>query len=516
MKTFADAGLAEPILRAVKAQGYETPTPIQSEVIPVMSAGMDVLGTAQTGTGKTAAFVLPLLTRLAQDRKKPAPHTCRALILAPTRELASQIAESVRVYGQFIGPSYAVVFGGVKPGPQLRALSRGVDIVIATPGRLEDHMGTRGIRLDETTTIVLDEADQMLDLGFAPAIRRILSRLPKQRQTILLSATMPTQIRKLAKEFLNNPKEISVAPVSRPIEKIDQSVRLLNASGKRAALQEILSQDDVERAIVFTRTKRGADRVSGNLEKAGLSAAAIHGNKSQRQREKSLNGFKTGSVKILVATDIAARGIDIDGVSHVINFELPNVPEAYVHRIGRTARAGKSGIAISLCDQTEQPYLRDIERLIGCKLATGDCDWAPGTPEAEYDPATEPHRMTRNKQRPQNNRRRTGGGGQGRTAVANGGRAGAANGGRAGGAANGGTAGEGTPRGAQPNRGPAKTAAGAKPAAGGGRGRGGNAGAHAGGRNGAANGAGNGARSGAAPAANRQRRPNRSAPAAQR
>ncbi|KZL20918.1 ATP-dependent RNA helicase RhlE [Pseudovibrio axinellae] len=509
MKTFADAGLAEPILRAVTAQGYENPTPIQSEVIPVMSAGEDVLGIAQTGTGKTAAFVLPLLTQLAKERKKPEPHTCRALILAPTRELASQIAESVRTYGQFIGPSFAVIFGGVKHGPQLRALSRGLDIVIATPGRLEDHMSTGGIKLSATTTIVLDEADQMLDLGFAPAIRRILSKLPKPRQTVLLSATMPTQIRKLAKEFLNNPKEISVAPVSRPIEKIEQSVRLLNASAKRAALQEILSEADVERAIVFTRTKRGADRVSGNLEKAGLSSAAIHGNKSQRQRERSLNGFKDGSVKILVATDIAARGIDIDGVSHVVNFELPNVPEAYVHRIGRTARAGKSGIAISLCDQTEQPYLRDIERLIGRKLATGDSDWAPGTPEAEYDPATEPHRLKRHK-RPQNNRRRTGGGNprsgaaNGRSAGGNGGRPAAEN------------AGEGAPRSAQPKRGPSKFAAGGKPAAGGGRGRPGKPGGKPNGNAGGRNASGAGGRGGAAPAANRQRRSNRSAPAAQR
>lgn len=411
MKNFDEAGLAEPILRAVKEEGYEAPTPIQREVIPHMKAGEDILGIAQTGTGKTAAFVLPLLTRLAEDRKKPAPHTCRALILAPTRELASQIADSVRTYGQYIGPSTAVIFGGVKPGPQLRALSRGLDIVIATPGRLEDHMSTGGIKLDATTTVVLDEADQMLDLGFAPAIRRILGKLPKVRQTVLLSATMPHQIRKLAKEFQTNPREISVAPVSRPIEKIEQSVRFLNSSSKRAALQEILSEKDIERAIVFTRTKRGADRVSGHLDKAGLSSAAIHGNKSQRQRERSLDGFKNGSIKILVATDIAARGIDIDGVSHVVNYELPNVPEAYVHRIGRTARAGKSGVAISLCDGTEQPYLRDIERLIGRKIPSGDGDWADGEMPA-YDPANEQTQLKRHK-RPQGNRRRSGGGGGG-------------------------------------------------------------------------------------------------------
>ncbi|WP_068319020.1 DEAD/DEAH box helicase [Polycladidibacter hongkongensis] len=415
MKTFAEAGLAEPILRAVNEQGYSAPTPIQSEVIPVMRAGRDVLGIAQTGTGKTAAFVLPLLSALAQDRKKPEPHTCRALILAPTRELASQIAESVRNYGEFIGPSLAVIFGGVKHGPQLRALAKGLDIVIATPGRLEDHLGTGGLRLDATTTVVLDEADQMLDLGFAPAIRRIMGKVPKPRQVVLLSATMPVQIRKLAKEFLQDPAEISVAPVSRPIEKIDQSVRYLNSSAKRAALEEVFTESAVERAIVFTRTKRGADRVSGYLEKAGLASAAIHGNKSQRQRERALDAFKSGSITILVATDIAARGIDIDGVSHVVNYELPNVPEAYVHRIGRTARAGKSGVAVSLCDSTELPYLRDIERLIGRRIPSGDGDF--GEDALSFDPLEKPAQLTRHK-RPQKGRRRPsarkdGAGGQG-------------------------------------------------------------------------------------------------------
>ena len=446
MKNFDEAGLAEPILRAVKEEGYEAPTPIQREVIPHMKAGKDVLGIAQTGTGKTAAFVLPLLNRLAEDRKKPAPHTCRALILAPTRELASQIADSVRTYGKYIGPSVAVIFGGVKPGPQLRALSRGLDIVIATPGRLEDHMSTGGIKLGSTTTVVLDEADQMLDLGFAPAIRRILGKLPKERQTVLLSATMPTQIRKLAREFQSNPQEISVAPVSRPIEKIEQSVRYLNASSKRAVLQEILSENDIERAIVFTRTKRGADRVSGHLDKAGLSSAAIHGNKSQRQREKSLAGFKTGSIKILVATDIAARGIDIDGVSHVVNYELPNMPESYVHRIGRTARAGKSGIAISLCDATEQPYLRDIERLIGRKIPSGDGDWDGASGEMPaFDPTSEQGQLKRHK-RPQGNRRRGGGGGGNGRSAGGAGRSGSAQGNKAG-------EGAARPAGAKPNAG---------------------------------------------------------------
>ncbi len=371
MTDFDSLGLAEPILRAVAAEGYQTPTPIQNEVIPTMLAGRDILGIAQTGTGKTAAFVLPLLNGIAGSKRKAAPKTCKALILVPTRELAAQVADSIRTYGKRLKPSVAVVVGGLRPQPQIRALASGIDIVVATPGRLEDHLGTGAVRLDRTTTVVLDEADQMLDLGFAPAIRRILGQLPEQRQTVLLSATMPKQIRKLARDYLTQPEEIAVAPVSRPIDRIEQTVLWTEKAAKRDRLVELLREYDVERAIVFTRTKHGADRVSRHLDRAGLSAAAIHGDKSQGQRDRALGAFRKAKVNILVATDIAARGIDIDDVSHVFNFDLPNVPEAYVHRIGRTARAGKSGIAVSLCDPAERGLLKDIEKLIDRDLGAG-------------------------------------------------------------------------------------------------------------------------------------------------
>jgi ATP-dependent RNA helicase RhlE len=374
---FNELGLAETLLRAIQAEGYDKPTPIQFKVIPAMMEGRDVLGTAQTGTGKTAAFVLPILNRvadrIANSQPRSTPKHCGALIVAPTRELAQQIAESIQTYGRHVRPSVAVVVGGLKPGPQIKALARGVDIVVATPGRLLDHMSTGAVRLGQTTTVILDEADQMMDLGFLPAIRKIMSKLPRERQVALLSATMPTPIRALANDFLRDPVEIAVAQVAKPIETIDQNVIMLDRSAKRRVLANLLCERDVERAIVFTRTKRGADKVTADLVKAGLSCAAIHGNKSQSQRQRALKSFKVGDVKVLVATDIAARGIDVDGISHVVNFELPNVPEAYVHRIGRTARAGKSGVAISLCDNTERSLLRDIERLIGRKInATQD------------------------------------------------------------------------------------------------------------------------------------------------
>ena len=355
-----------------------------------MLACRDVLGTAQTGTGKTAAFVLPLLNAIAEARCKVEPKKCRALILVPTRELAAQVADSIRTYGKFVRPSTAVVVGGLRPQPQIRTLAAGVDIVVATPGRLEDHLGRGAVRLDRTTAIVLDEADQMLDLGFAPAIRRILEQLPPQRQTVLLSATMPKQIRKLARDYLNRPEEIAVAPVSKPIDRIDQSILWTEKSAKRDRLVDLLADRDVERAIVFTRTKHGADRVSRHLDKAGLSAAVIHGDKRQGQRDRALGAFRNDRVKILVATDIAARGIDVDGISHVVNFELPNVPEAYVHRIGRTARAGASGIAVSLCDPSERGLLKDIERLIGRDFGAGgavESKPAPARPRRSPRPA---------------------------------------------------------------------------------------------------------------------------------
>ena len=381
MKNFTDLGLAETVLKAVEAEGYTKPTPIQAQVIPAMLDGRDVLGTAQTGTGKTAAFVLPLLNRLADDHQRPPPKSCGTLILAPTRELAAQIADSVRAYGKYGRQSVAVVVGGVKPGPQIKAMARGVDILVATPGRLMDHMQGGAIRLDQTTTVILDEADQMLDLGFMPAIRKIMSKVPSKRQTALLSATMPKPIRALANDFLNNPVEVAVATVAKPIELIDQRVMLVDRSAKRRILIDIVGASDVERAIVFTRTKRGADKVQRSLADAGLSAAAIHGNKSQNQRTKTLDAFKNGNVTILVATDIAARGIDVENISHVINFELPNIPESYVHRIGRTARAGKSGVAVSLCDGAEREYLRDIEKLVGYKISSTGNGGAGDEPE---------------------------------------------------------------------------------------------------------------------------------------
>lgn len=375
---FNDLGLAGPILDALRDHDYTQPTPIQEQAIPVALKGSDILGIAQTGTGKTASFVLPILDRLARNDRRPTPKASEALILAPTRELVAQIAENIRKYSKYMRVSVSIIVGGVKPGPQIRKLASGSHIIVATPGRLLDHINNGHVSLKETRCVILDEADHMLDLGFIPDIRRIMKQLPKQRQTSLLSATMPQQIKALASDFQNNPVEVAVAIESRPIERIAQSVRHMDRSLKRNALTRILGDKDVERAIVFTRTKRGADRVSQHLQKAGLAAAAIHGNKSQNQRTRALAGFKSGETNIMVATDIAARGIDIDDVSHVVNFELPEVAEAYVHRIGRTARAGRSGVAISLCDPSETRLLRDIEKLIGVRLPSdGDEGYAP-------------------------------------------------------------------------------------------------------------------------------------------
>ncbi|WP_217357015.1 DEAD/DEAH box helicase [Ruegeria arenilitoris] len=372
LTTFDTLGLAEPILKAIKAQGYSTPTPIQAKVIPLLQSERDVIGIAQTGTGKTASFVLPLLHRIERERSKPAPKQCTTLILTPTRELAAQIVDNIRAYSKFSQITATLVVGGVRPGRQIKALSGGVDIVVATPGRLLDHLGTGVINLSATKAIVVDEADQMLDLGFLPSIRKIMAKLPEARLTALLSATMPGQIRKLADDFLNDPAEVQVAAVSKPIERIAQSVRHVAKQDKRRVLADILSDKDVHRAVVFTRTKRGADNVCKYLFAAGINSASIHGNKSQPQRERAMAGFRTGATTVLVATDIAARGIDFDDVSHVVNYELPNVPESYVHRIGRTARAGRTGTAISLCDREEMPLLRDIEKLIGNRLPNGD------------------------------------------------------------------------------------------------------------------------------------------------
>ena len=363
MTQFSDLGLAKPLLKALAAEGYETPTPIQAQAIPGVMAGRDLLGIAQTGTGKTAAFALPILHRLAEDRR-PAPRRgCRVLVLSPTRELASQIAESFKTYGAHLGMTVAVIFGGAKYGPQIKALAAGVDILVATPGRLIDHLGEKTANLGQAEVLVLDEADQMLDLGFLQPIRRIVSHLPKERQNLFFSATMPGEIGKLAGELLKDPLKVSVAPAATTVERVEQRMIFVEAARKRVLLAELFAEPKFNRAIVFTRTKRGADRVAKSLEGAGVTAAAIHGDKSQGQRERALAAFKAGKCRALVATDIAARGIDIDSVSHVINFELPMTPEAYVHRIGRTARAGAAGEAISLCSDEERNLLRDIQRV---------------------------------------------------------------------------------------------------------------------------------------------------------
>lgn len=365
---FTELGLAEPVLKAIAAEGYTIPTPIQTQAIPVLLKGRDLIGIAQTGTGKTAAFVLPLLSRLAASSRALEKKSARIVIIAPTRELAAQIAASVRIYGAQMRLTSTTVVGGVKPGPQVRDLARGVDVLVATPGRLLDHMSTGAVSLKSTEAVVLDEADQMMDYGFLPAIRKVMAAAPKARQTLLFSATMPKEIRKLAGDFLKDPAEISVTPVAKPADRIDQAVYMVKGDAKMRLLAQVLSADDMDRAIVFARTKHGADKVVRYLANEGLYAEAIHGNKSQNQRIRALAAFKSGKAPILVATDIAARGIDVEGVSHVVNLDMPNLPESYVHRIGRTARAGKSGVALSLVGNDERAYLRDIEKLIGRKI----------------------------------------------------------------------------------------------------------------------------------------------------
>jgi ATP-dependent RNA helicase RhlE len=369
---FTDLGLAKPLLKALTDKGYTTPTPIQAQAIPTVMTGRDLLGIAQTGTGKTAAFALPILHRLAEDKKAAPRRGFRCLVLSPTRELATQIAESFRDYGKHMGLTVATIFGGVKYGPQMKALAAGVDVVVATPGRLMDHLGEKSAILSGVEIFVLDEADQMLDLGFVVPIRKIASQLPKERQNLFFSATMPSEIGKLAGELLKNPAQVSITPQATTVERIEQSLIFIEAQRKRPLLAELLADSAVERSIVFTRTKRGADRVAKYLVASGIEAAAIHGDKTQGQRERALAAFKAGQVKALIATDIAARGIDVNDVSHVFNFELPNVPESYVHRIGRTARKGKEGIAISFCADDERTLLRDIQKATRQTIPTFD------------------------------------------------------------------------------------------------------------------------------------------------
>ena len=368
MTHFSDLGLAKPLLDALKSKGYETPTPIQLQAIPPLLQGKDLCGIAQTGNGKTAAFALPSLQYLMNNPKPRAPLTCRMLVLSPTRELAAQIAQSFRDYARQIQIRVDTVFGGVPIGRQIKALSSGVDVLVATPGRLLDLIDQRALSLRNVEIFVLDEADQMLDLGFIHALKRIDKMLPKERQSLFFSATMPKTIAELGDRFLSNPVRVSVTPESTTAERVQQFVTFVNQKEKQALLTIRLREEPIDRALVFTRTKHGADRVVKNLQASGIPCAAIHGNKSQAQRTTALQAFRNGEIRILVATDIAARGIDVSGVSHVFNFELPNVAEQYVHRIGRTARAGRDGIAISFVDGEERAYLRQIERLTRVQL----------------------------------------------------------------------------------------------------------------------------------------------------
>ncbi|HEX5777042.1 MAG TPA: DEAD/DEAH box helicase [Caulobacteraceae bacterium] len=410
MNDFNSLGLVKPLLQALASEGYTIPTPIQAQAIPLVLEGRDILGIAQTGTGKTAAFALPILQRLAENRRPAPRRSCRCLVLSPTRELATQIADSFKAYGKNMGMTVAVVFGGVKYGPQVRALAAGVDVLVATPGRLIDHLQEKVANLSETEIFVLDEADQMLDLGFVVPIRRIAKLLPHQRQNLFFSATMPTEIGKLAGELLKDPAKVSVTPQATTVEKIDQKVLFIEGARKRALLADLFEDEAMKRVLIFTRTKRGADRVAKQLATVGVEAAAIHGDKSQGQRERSLASFKAGHVQALVATDIAARGIDVDGITHVVQYELPNVPEAYVHRIGRTARAGAAGIAIAFCGEEERGLLRDIQRVTKQTIPSWDRrnDRTLGASEAALRAAEPPQKAEQPRQQQHRGRKANG------------------------------------------------------------------------------------------------------------
>jgi ATP-dependent RNA helicase RhlE len=363
--TFEQLDLISPILKALQEEGYTSPTPIQEQSIPIVLKGKDLLGCAQTGTGKTAAFSIPILQKLYKSEKN---RGIKALVLTPTRELAIQIEESFTAYGRYTGLRHTVIFGGVPQKPQTDALKRGVDVLIATPGRLLDLINQGYISLKTLEFFVLDEADRMLDMGFIHDIKRILPMLPKKRQTLFFSATMPPEIEKLANSILFQPEKVEVTPVSSTVEIIEQSVYFVGKNEKKDLLLYLLKNPNIESVLIFTRTKHGADKIAKLLIKEGIEAAAIHGNKSQNARQRALNSFKDHTLRVLIATDIAARGIDVDQLSHVINYELPNVPETYVHRIGRTGRAGNEGIAIAFCEPDELPYLKDIQKLIGIKI----------------------------------------------------------------------------------------------------------------------------------------------------
>ena len=405
--SFADLGLSAAVLRALATEGYATPTPIQAKAIPHVLAGRDLFGCAQTGTGKTAAFALPLIERMLAAPRPRAPRGCRALVLAPTRELAGQIHESFRAYGRHAGITSVVVYGGVGQGPQATALARGADVLVATPGRLLDLIGQRLADLRGVEFLVLDEADRMLDMGFIHDVRRIVGLVPRDRQTLFFSATLPDEVRGLADTMLRDPLEVKTAPQATPAETVAQSVFHVPKAGKRMALVSLLRNEAMDRVIVFTRTKHGADKLQRDLAKAGIDAAAIHGNKSQNQRERALAAFKAPRPPVLIATDIAARGIDVDGVSHVVNYELPHEPETYVHRIGRTGRAGQTGAAVSFCDPEERQRLRAIEKLLRQPITSRNAPPAGG----EVEPADEP-RAARPRGRSQSQSQRHEGGGR--------------------------------------------------------------------------------------------------------
>jgi ATP-dependent RNA helicase RhlE len=411
LTSFHDFGLAEPIARALAEEKYVTPTPIQAQTVPIALTGRDVVGIAQTGTGKTAAFALPILHQLFTNRRAPERKTCRVLVLSPTRELSGQILDSFRAYGRHVRISSALAIGGVSMGKQVRDLMNGVDILVATPGRLLDLVRSNALRLNKVEFLVLDEADRMLDMGFIHDIRQIVAKLPTERQTLFFSATMPQAIAQLASQMLRDPAKVSVTPAASTVERVAQRVIHVDRAAKPSTLANILRSEPVDRALVFTRTKHGADKVVRSLLKSGIAAEAIHGNKSQNQRERVLAAFRDGKVRILIATDIAARGIDVDGVSHVVNYDLPDVPESYVHRIGRTARAGADGIAIAFCDSEEVPLLRAIEKLIRLSIPATDERTGPRGPLSAL-PQTEGSRRAPGGQQKRQQRRPRRGGGQ--------------------------------------------------------------------------------------------------------
>ncbi len=396
---FSDFALGESILRAVAKEGHSIPTPIQAQAIPPILAGRDLCGIAQTGTGKTAAFALPTLQRLASAKNKRLPLSPRVLVLTPTRELASQVAQSFRTYGAGLQLTTAVIFGGVSQRQQVDTLRRGIDILVATPGRLLDLVEQKALMLGRVEVLVVDEADQMLDLGFIVPLRRIVKLVPERRQTLFFSATMPKTISDLADSLLTDPVQVAVAPVATTVESVEQSVIFVSGAAKPAALERVLADPAMQRVLVFTRTKHGADKVVRNLANGGVEAAAIHGNKSQPQRERALAAFKNGRTRVLIATDIAARGIHVEGVTHVINYDLPNVPESYVHRIGRTARAGAAGIAISFCNGEERAYLKDIEKLM--RMAVPVAGTPAGLEAEEAAPRERKPGRGRNRTRPE-------------------------------------------------------------------------------------------------------------------